>query len=117
MQGSSVCGVRMVSASCSYIFITSVSSSSQENSPSVVKEESHVPEVTCLPFSLLPILFHGMIHKNAFSVHHRALLEVGVEQSQLPEGLQHSLSLLDSPEILYFKGGIVLGREEVTSFL
>lgn len=61
----------MVSAS---IFIASVSSSSQENSPSVANEESHVSEVTFFPFSWLPVLFLGMIQKNVFSVHRWALV-------------------------------------------
>jgi len=71
----------MVSAS---VFITSVSSSAQENSPAVVNEENRVSEVTFLLFFMLPVLFHEMIHQNVFPVHRWALLGIGVGQSQLP---------------------------------
>lgn len=75
-------GVKIASASCSYIFITAVSSSSQENS-SMVKKESHVPQVLffCLSPGFLPFL-HGLITKNAISVHSWALLGEGAGQSR-----------------------------------
>lgn len=60
--------VRRASASCSYIYIASISSPSQENSASAVTEDNYAPEVTFFPFSCLLILCHGSVHKHVSAV-------------------------------------------------
>lgn len=70
----------------------------------MVNEENHVSELAFFTF-LLIVLLHGMVHLNDFSIHCGALL--GSSRAvTAPWGVQHLLSLLDSPEILSFKAGI-----------
>lgn len=104
MQSSSVCGVRIVSAS---VFITSAASISQGSSPSVVNDERCVSEVTYLPFSWLPILCLGWYIKMSLQF----TVGVGVGQPQLQGLCRTHWGTWAALGLLCFKGERVLGRE------